>query len=334
MVPDSRADARLALAMLVAAGLGCASRAPSAPSPSVQQPAADERAVVNVDPSVLVTELDGQPIRASPDAVPTPLILAPGEHAFKVKRRKLIKSVQKVTTHTFGTKSRDTATATCESCRLNLALHAGAQYRLATDEAGEKNWTWVASLRGAGVEATCTPQLVARELVGRDLFLCCTMRFYDRKATDANYLYDDRLDPRLPGSRVTRLLAGTPVRITDADRLYIAFTTADGNTYHLWLEYGADHIDAPSYFERIFVASDPSLPLAGAPAGVVAAVRSGRVVIGMTRDQALLARGYPPLHRTPDLDGSQWLYYETRGLGEYVTFTDGVVTNMRRGPAP
>lgn len=79
--------------MLVAAGLGCAGRAPSEASPSVQQPAADERAVVNVDPSVLVTELDGQPIRAWPDAVPTPLILAPGEHAFKVKRRNLIKSV-------------------------------------------------------------------------------------------------------------------------------------------------------------------------------------------------------------------------------------------------
>lgn len=239
-----------------------------------------------------------------------------------------------MTTHAFSTKSRDTATATYESCRLNLALHAGAQYRLATDEAGKKNWTWVASLRGAGVEATCTPQLVARELVGRDLFLCCTMRCYDGKATDANYLYDDRLDPRLSGERVARLLAGTPVRITDADRLYIAFTTADSDTYRLWLEYGVDHIDAPTYFGRIFVAGDPSLALAGASAGVVAAVRGGCVTIGMTRDQALLARGYSPLHRTPDLDASQWLYYETRGLGEYITFTNGVVTNMRRGPAP
>jgi hypothetical protein len=54
-------------------------------------------------------------------------------------------------------------------------------------------------------------------------------------------------------------------------------------------------------------------------------ILNGQVDLGMTRYQVLLARGYPPGHRTPDLTGDVWEYWNSRFRSHKVLFGEGRV---------
>lgn len=54
------------------------------------------------------------------------------------------------------------------------------------------------------------------------------------------------------------------------------------------------------------------------------AIRAGTPRLGMTKTQVLLARGYPPTHETPSLDGPRWKYWVNR-FGTKVLMFDGDV---------
>jgi len=59
------------------------------------------------------------------------------------------------------------------------------------------------------------------------------------------------------------------------------------------------------------------------------AIESGRVVPGMSKDAVLVARGYPPAHRTPSLESDSWRYWQSRFNTIVVNFDDGKVVNIR-----
>ena len=59
------------------------------------------------------------------------------------------------------------------------------------------------------------------------------------------------------------------------------------------------------------------------------AIENGRVVPGMSKDAVLVARGYPPAHRTPTLESDSWRYWQSRFNTIVVNFDDGKVVNIR-----
>ena len=59
------------------------------------------------------------------------------------------------------------------------------------------------------------------------------------------------------------------------------------------------------------------------------AIENGRVVPGMSKDAVLVARGYPPAHRTPSLESDSWRYWQSRFNTIVVNFDDGKVVNIR-----
>jgi hypothetical protein len=52
-------------------------------------------------------------------------------------------------------------------------------------------------------------------------------------------------------------------------------------------------------------------------------ILSGRLSEGMTRYQVILARGYPPVHHTPDLRGNVWEYWSNRYNHRPIQFVEG-----------
>jgi hypothetical protein len=52
------------------------------------------------------------------------------------------------------------------------------------------------------------------------------------------------------------------------------------------------------------------------------AVRAGKILIGMNKEEVLVSVGYPPKHQTPSLDAPQWKYWHT-GFGTYLVLWDG-----------
>ncbi len=66
------------------------------------------------------------------------------------------------------------------------------------------------------------------------------------------------------------------------------------------------------FFERLFT----SKPLSELTRGMTALEReniaAGKTAPGMSREAVIIAQGYPPEHRTPDREGSTWIYWQNR----------------------
>lgn len=59
------------------------------------------------------------------------------------------------------------------------------------------------------------------------------------------------------------------------------------------------------------------------------AIRAGTLRLGMTKTQVLLARGYPPGHETPSLEGDRWKFWSNRFGYLTLVFNDGILTEGR-----
>ena len=158
-----------------------------------------------------------------------------------------------------------------------------------------------------------------------DAYLCCTLRFNpSHEASDANYDYRDK----------TVFPAGTRVRVFKTTTTYAEFVpSGDPTAYRIEFRYGRTAMQPGGYYGRLFVQDDP-LSRLPSDASIRDAVREGRLVAGMTKDEAVMARGYPPAHRTPSTDADEWLYYASYNRCERVRFANGRIASIEPTPPP
>lgn len=70
-------------------------------------------------------------------------------------------------------------------------------------------------------------------------------------------------------------------------------------------------------------------PLEKLPDEVATAVKNGDLRKGMTKELALMARGYPPAHETPSIEGDRWTYWSSRFVKLTVIFSNGRLSEGR-----
>jgi len=58
-------------------------------------------------------------------------------------------------------------------------------------------------------------------------------------------------------------------------------------------------------------------------------ILAGNLRLGMTKEQVLMTRGYPPRHKTPSLDGDTWVYWSSRFVHRTLVFQDGLLARGR-----
>jgi hypothetical protein len=58
-------------------------------------------------------------------------------------------------------------------------------------------------------------------------------------------------------------------------------------------------------------------------------IANGVLALGMTKEQVVMTRGYPPGHKTPSLDIDRWTYWSSRVVTHALVFQDGVLTQGR-----
>ncbi len=58
-------------------------------------------------------------------------------------------------------------------------------------------------------------------------------------------------------------------------------------------------------------------------------IRVGRLRLGMTKEEAILARGYPPVHRTSSTEDDRWVYQQNRFVTQTILFADGKLVKGR-----
>ena len=70
-------------------------------------------------------------------------------------------------------------------------------------------------------------------------------------------------------------------------------------------------------------------PIEKLPEEVASAIRNGDMRKGMTRELVLMARGYPPVHETPSIEGDRWVYWSSRFVKQTIVFVNGRLSEGR-----
>jgi hypothetical protein len=142
-----------------------------------------------------------------------------------------------------------------------------------------------------------------------DGFLCCNMRTDGSWISDSNYAEN--------GKRI--IPAGTPVKVTGYGRyrVKIEINGAGGKPEKQALgnDYSRD-LDNAAFAKRYVVREDPRPKIAKAGEKTRKAIESARVTKGMTREQVLMALGYPISSENPNLDAELWRFW----LGSFEQF--------------
>ncbi len=179
-----------------------------------------------------------------------------------------------------------------------------------------------------GLAAACGPSRARVDygLQGGGRYLCCTLRFNkDHDANDGGYVFGTG----------TTLPAGTPVQVVaEDDRRVTLQPEGSADRYNLGFRYGRNAITAGQFFQEVLLRDDPRPHFARMTPEVRDAVARGELRVGMTKAEALAARGYPPRHRTSGVDADEWLYYQSRDQVLRVRFEAGYITAITAERAP
>ncbi|MCK4838820.1 MAG: SHOCT domain-containing protein [Desulfobulbaceae bacterium] len=114
---------------------------------------------------------------------------------------------------------------------------------------------------------------------------------------------------------------GTPGEMSSRNDNFLTFVTDDDNKYSYIFRYRFHPGRSfEGYFNKILSTENFSQQTDGFNEEVIAAIRKGVVIEGMTREQVIMSMGYPPEHRTSRLDSPEWLYWMTKQQTNKICF--------------
>jgi len=153
-----------------------------------------------------------------------------------------------------------------------------------------------------------------------DGYTCCNLHYdYDR-ISDANW------------SDLPMIPAGAKIRVVEYG-MNRATVEIDGKPIRIGHDYGRDRESTETYVRKLVVPWDPKELIASYPPEVREAIFRGVVIPGMTREQVLIAAGYPPTHRTFTLDSNVWHLWASRhGRYEVHFNSQGTVEKLVGAP--
>jgi hypothetical protein len=147
-------------------------------------------------------------------------------------------------------------------------------------------------------DASDTPPVFPRQG-----FACCNLHYDGDWVSDYNY--GDL--PMIP--------AGTPIEVLSYGRER-AMVKVDGRPMRLGHDYGRNEETLNVWVNKLVVNEDPRPRIASYSPAVQAAIHASKVMVGMTREQAIVAVGYPVTSENPSLDSAMWRLFRS-GRGQY-----------------
>ena len=147
-------------------------------------------------------------------------------------------------------------------------------------------------------------------------FACCNLRFQEDWISDLN----ETGLPYIP--------AGTPIAIREYGRNRI-HVVVDGRPMAIGHDYGRKQGTKEQLVARLLVKDDPRQKIATYPPAIQSAVRSGKVLPGMNKEQVLIALSYPRPDMNASLDEPVWKYSTEDGYDYQVTWgEDGLLSSV------
>jgi hypothetical protein len=137
----------------------------------------------------------------------------------------------------------------------------------------------------------------------REGFACCNLHNDGSSINDGNY------------AKYPLIPAGTPIEVLKYGR-HEAAIKINGKQMRLVHDYGRDQETLDQWVNKIVVNEDPTARIASYPAAIRAAIHDGKVIVGMTRAQVIVAVGYPLTSENSSLDEPIWRMWRS-SRGEY-----------------
>jgi hypothetical protein len=150
----------------------------------------------------------------------------------------------------------------------------------------------------------------------RQGYACCDLHYDKDWINDGNY------------AELPMIAAGTPIEVLNYGRQRAA-VKVDGKPMRLGHDYGRDQESLDAWVNKIVVKDDPRERISSYPSAIQEAIRQGKVMIGMTREQVIIAVGYPLTSENLSIDAPQWRMWRS-SHGEYqLNFArDGHLTSV------
>ena len=146
--------------------------------------------------------------------------------------------------------------------------------------------------------------------VGKDYFTRYTFHEENDEHITTNYARG----PAVP--------INTPVKLVSVSRSKLVLKRADnGQSITVKNEEKYSKKSIPE-IARLMLSADKT-PLEKFPDEVATAIRMGEMRKGMTKELVLMARGYPPAHETPSIEGDRWVYWSSRFVKLTIVFSNG-----------
>jgi hypothetical protein len=137
----------------------------------------------------------------------------------------------------------------------------------------------------------------------RQGFACCNLHYDKDWINDGNY------------AELPMIPAGTPVEVLKYG-LNRAYIKVDGKPMRLGHDYGRSQESLEAWTGKMIVSEDPRPRIASYPRAVQEAIRAGKVMVGMTREQAIASIGYPLTSENESVDAPMWRIWRS-SHGEY-----------------
>jgi hypothetical protein len=153
-------------------------------------------------------------------------------------------------------------------------------------------------------------------VVGKDYFTRFTFHQEKNEYVTTNY------------SRGELIPINTPVKLVSMSGTKMVLKRLDNNQ-EIKVDNEEKYTKQPIKGIAAMMLSADRTPLEKLPDEVANAVKNGDLRRGMTKELALMARGYPPAHETPSTDGDRWTYWSSRFVKLTVLFFNGRLSEGR-----
>lgn len=160
-----------------------------------------------------------------------------------------------------------------------------------------------------------TAQAKSAETYVRTGYACCNLHY------EGDWISDSNL------AQLPFIAAGTPIKVRKIDG-YRAYVEVDGKPMRLGHDYGRAQETTEQWVAKIVVLDDPKAKIAKYSPAAREAIKAGKLMKGMTREQVVIAVGHPQTNENPNLDGPYWRYWWSSFGPYYVYWSAGKVSKI------
>lgn len=153
------------------------------------------------------------------------------------------------------------------------------------------------------------------------MYTCCNLHYNGDWISDTN------------ASTLPMIPAGSRIVLKDFSGWNRANVLIDAREMRIGHDYGRKQETKEQYVAKLMVKDDPKAKIRTFQPRIQEAIAAGKVCTGMTREQVIIALGYPRTDETSSLDKREWKYWTADGYEYLVVWgQDGLVQKVSGEP--